>query len=106
MKVRILLVVAVVVAITTALYWFRPHSGRAPGHLSAAQAFSSPSPAAGKKPAGPHPPSAITNTPTGTEFDLNRNPYAGALREPGKAKRSWDPGFLTQFQNAAAGDPI
>ena len=34
------------------------------------------------------------------------NPYAAALREPGKSKRAWPADFLKQFQHAATGDPI
>lgn len=34
------------------------------------------------------------------------NPYAGALREPGKSKRSWDVSFMKAHQQAAAGDAI
>src|SRR6478736_10128691 len=34
------------------------------------------------------------------------NPYAGALKEPGKSKRSWDAGFMKTQQQAAAGDAI
>lgn len=34
------------------------------------------------------------------------NPYAGALREPGKSKRSWDTGFMKMQLLAAAGDAI
>jgi len=34
------------------------------------------------------------------------NPYAAALREPGKSKRAWSADFLKQFQQAATGDPI
>ncbi len=51
------------------------------------------------------PGSSQTQVPS-REFDLSVNPYAGALREPGKSKRPWDPGFLTSLQNAASGDPI
>ncbi len=34
------------------------------------------------------------------------NPYAGALREPGKSKRAWATDFIRQFQNATEGTPI
>lgn len=34
------------------------------------------------------------------------NPYAGALKEPGKSKRSWDVGFMKSQQSAATGDAI
>jgi hypothetical protein len=40
------------------------------------------------------------------ESDLAVNPYAGALREPGKSKRAWDPEFIKQFRNAASNAPI
>jgi len=34
------------------------------------------------------------------------NPYAGALKEPGRSKRAWDVDFMKQHQSVAAGDPI
>ncbi|MGC3960738.1 MAG: putative Ig domain-containing protein [Verrucomicrobiota bacterium] len=34
------------------------------------------------------------------------NPYAGALKEPGKSKRSWDVGFMKGQQQTAVGDAI
>ena len=34
------------------------------------------------------------------------NPYAGALREPGKSKRAWDAGYIESFQSAKSGDPV
>jgi len=34
------------------------------------------------------------------------NPYAGALREPGKSKRAWEVSFLKTHQHATAGDAI
>lgn len=40
------------------------------------------------------------------ETDLAVNPYAGALREPGKSKRAWDAEFIKQFRNAASNAPI
>lgn len=43
---------------------------------------------------------------TGREFDLAVNPYASALREPGKSKRAWDPDFLKNLPNPKEGDPI
>lgn len=38
--------------------------------------------------------------------ELAVNPYVGALREPGKSKRAWDPEFIKQFRNAASNAPI
>jgi len=50
---------------------------------------------------------ARPTTPTPTpEFDLTVNPYAAALREPGKSKRSWNADFLRSFQPAASGETI
>src|SRR5262245_14756157 len=40
------------------------------------------------------------------EFDSNLNPYAAALKEPGKSRRAWDANFINQFQNGQSGDPI
>lgn len=34
------------------------------------------------------------------------NPYAGALRKPGKSRRAWDVGFMSAQQQAVAGDAI
>ena len=39
-------------------------------------------------------------------MDLAVNPYAGALREPGKSKRDWNAGYIGTFQKAKAGDPV
>lgn len=54
-----------------------------------------------------------TNTPAvsapdvvSRELDRTANPYAAALREPGKAKRTWSLDFLSRFQNASNGQPI
>jgi hypothetical protein len=44
--------------------------------------------------------------PAGREFDMTINPYAGALLEPGKSKRTWDANFLKTLQNAKTGDAI
>jgi hypothetical protein len=46
---------------------------------------------------------AATNSP---EFNMAINPYAGALREPGKSKRAWDAGFLQTLGNVSEGQPI
>lgn len=40
------------------------------------------------------------------EFSLAVNPYAGALREPGKSKRAWNANFLRDLGNPAGGDLI
>ena len=40
------------------------------------------------------------------EFDPAINPYAPALREPGKSKRPWDVTFLQAYQNASSNQPI
>ncbi len=40
------------------------------------------------------------------ELDVRVNPYAAALRAPGKSKRSWDVSFLANLKNAHNGDPI
>ncbi len=50
--------------------------------------------------------SQLTNASAQPELDAKVNPYAGALREPGKSKRVWDAGFLTQLQSVTEGDPI
>src|SRR5487761_2327740 len=40
------------------------------------------------------------------EMDLTVNPYAAGLREPGKSKRDWNAGFIQNFEQAKAGDPV
>ncbi|HYG35387.1 MAG TPA: hypothetical protein VEC99_11410, partial [Clostridia bacterium] len=40
------------------------------------------------------------------EFDPVVNPYASALREPGKSKRPWDPNFLKLYEQISTGVPI
>ena len=47
-----------------------------------------------------------TNVQAAREFDLAVNPYAAALREPGKSKRGWDADYIKTFQTAKAGDPV
>ena len=47
-----------------------------------------------------------TNPMASRELDLSVNPYAAGLRGPGKSKRDWDAGYLTNFQRANAGDPV
>ena len=49
---------------------------------------------------------ASTNQPVSREMDLTVNPYAAALREPGKSKRVWDADYIKTFQTARAGDPV
>ncbi len=46
------------------------------------------------------------NRPVSRELDPAVNPYAAALREPGKSKRAWDADYIGQFQSAKAGDPV
>lgn len=47
------------------------------------------------------------NVPSRTgKSKIGINPYAGALREPGKSKRSWDLSFIAAHQQAATGDAI
>ena len=50
--------------------------------------------------------SASTNQPLSREFDLALNPYAAGLHEPGKSKRAWDAGYITNFQQAKSGDAV
>ncbi|MFO1512920.1 MAG: LamG-like jellyroll fold domain-containing protein [Verrucomicrobiota bacterium] len=48
-----------------------------------------------------------TNAPSNAVGSkLGINPYAGALREPGKSKRNWDMNFMKAHQPAAAGEAI
>jgi hypothetical protein len=42
----------------------------------------------------------------GAKSKFGINPYAGALKEPGKSKRSWDVGFMKSHQSAETGDAI
>src|SRR2546426_2881287 len=42
---------------------------------------------------------------TASKFGLI-NPYAAALKVPGKSKRAWDLDFMKTHQHAAAGDAI
>ena len=44
--------------------------------------------------------------PHSRESDPALNPYAAALREPGKSKRAWDLNFLTQHQKVSDGEKI
>ena len=47
-----------------------------------------------------------THSSRSRDMDLAINPYAAALREPGKSKRAWDPDFLKQHQDASIGQTI
>jgi len=51
-------------------------------------------------------PSSTTNAAIAANSKFGINPYAGALREPGKSKRNWDLGFMAAHQQAASGEPI
>ena len=51
-------------------------------------------------------PSLSTNSASSSKSKSGVNPYAGALREPGKSKRSWDLDFMKAHQQAATGDAI
>jgi len=57
-------------------------------------------------PAGPGTNLAPVQAPTGAARFGTVNPYAGALRVPGKSKRAWDVSFMKSHQQAAAGDAI
>ena len=46
------------------------------------------------------------NASRSRDLDLAVNPYAAALREPGKSKRAWDLDFLKQHQDASIGQTI
>ena len=59
---------------------------------------------AAKPPAAP--PAAAAPAPVSREMDIRVNPYAAALREPGKSRRPWDPAYLQSFRQARAGDPV
>ncbi len=50
--------------------------------------------------------SNVPNLPRSRGSDPGTNPYAAALREPGKSKRAWDLDFLKQLPNAADGQAI
>jgi len=48
-----------------------------------------------------------TNAVAGTTLlNPGLNPYAGALREPGKSKRAWEVSFMNTHQSAATGEAI
>src|SRR5689334_8774535 len=58
-------------------------------------------------PSGSATPPVITNAATAnSKSKFGINPYAGALREPGTSKRSWDLSFMREHQRAAVGDAI
>ena len=48
----------------------------------------------------------LTGQVKSRELDPALNPYAAALRGPGKSKRSWDANFIKSLQHPQAGDPI
>ena len=50
-------------------------------------------------------PSAVQQ-PQSRESDPGLNPYAAALREPGKSKRAWDLDFLKRRQKVSGGEKI
>ena len=49
---------------------------------------------------------SATNAAISREFDLAVNPYAGALRGPGRSKRAWAGDFFQRHTNVATNDPI
>jgi autotransporter-associated beta strand protein len=105
---RFLWVTATTLALAAGVFLIRFDS-HAPSRKTTLQASvagpSASAAVAGKSPGTPGPlPSP--KAALARESDPGVNPYAGALREPGKSKRSWDPEFIKQFQNAASNAPI
>jgi len=118
MKKPLLVAFLVALAVGTVLWWQHPPAARGPSspavasgaaaHAVAPPASLNPPPASvvagGNLP--PQVAAASTNQPLSREFDLTVNPYAAALREPGKSKRGWDADYIKTFQTAKAGDPV
>ena len=97
--------------IVAALYFIFSHSPLKPGgtakstDAALAQPGTVASPAESVGLAGTNPVSTVQQT-LPRESNLGANPYAAALREPGKSKRAWDLDFLKRHQTALAGQEI
>ena len=105
---RFLWVGAAALALAAGLFLARFHSP-APSRPAAAQpavAAAAATAAVNGKSTGTVGLSPAARLAQSRESDLAANPYAGALREPGKSRRAWDPEFIKQFQNAASNAPI
>ncbi len=51
-------------------------------------------------------PQAAPQPAVSREQDPAINPYASALRAPGKSKRAWQADYISTFRNATAGTPV
>src|SRR5690242_5236058 len=98
MKLRILLSTGVVLAFAGLVYFTQIHPRPKPGVLATAAVgpLAMPSVSASRN----------TNQVRSSEFDPAVNPYAGALREPGRSKRAWDDAFMANYRQASTGDSI
>jgi hypothetical protein len=107
------LFVGLAAIIAAGLYFSFSHSRLKPGgaatSLEAAVARSGPAvrkPAERSAPASTNSAAHAANQPGAHESSPGGNPYAAALREPGKSKRAWDLDFLKRRPNAADGEAI
>src|SRR5690242_10700448 len=99
MNKRIALLAGMAVGVCGALYLvlthFNPKSEAKPAPHAVAgnnQPTKPPSPPGSAK---FNSPPIAKSRPATREFDMTVNPYAGALLEPGKSRRTWDANFIT-----------
>ena len=109
---RAVLITGLVAVICVGLY-FATSQRRQPAENGAISQPASVDPSGDSASVAPKPLAGRSNSPArpavqplSPEFDLTVNPYAAALREPGKSKRSWNADFLHGFQPAASGETI
>src|SRR5437016_5822657 len=107
MKTRLLFAASILLVLASLVYLAKRYSAPVQHRpeIASPTAPAAPSQTAARA-AAALPARAATNQSRPPEFDAAVNPYAGALREPGKSKRAWEPNFIKQFQTAAQGDAI
>jgi hypothetical protein len=109
---RVALFVGLAALSVAGLYFLVAHSRLKPGgaarapEVSIARRPGIPSPTERAALARTNSASNAANQPPATKPDPRVNPYAAALREPGRSKRAWDLDFLKRRPNAADGEAI
>src|SRR6516225_19443 len=110
MNKRIALLACMAVGVCGALYLvfnhFKVKSGDKPKLLTAVAGNNQPAKSLSPPATKTNAPPIAKSHPNTRELDITVNPYADALLEPGKSKRSWDANFIKTLQNASSGDAI
>jgi hypothetical protein len=105
MKRRIVLLIAagLLAAVAVRQFWPANQTPTSAPSVSAATLSAPANAATNTAPGSDH--DSVPATQTASKFGIV-NPYAAALKVPGKSKRAWDVSFMKTHQHAAAGDAI